>query len=78
MMIDVSEGDLCPVPVMRHAWVEHDLGYTKRTVHDVVEQPCGNGIPCVHHGSALMINGLMLRLTKAQCDAWLVNRTPAV
>ena len=58
------EGDRCPVPVMRHAWVEHDLGYTKRTIHDVVEEPCGNGIPCVHHGSAVMVNDLMERIGK--------------
>lgn len=57
----VLAGDRCPVKVMRHAFVEYDLGYTKRTIHDVVEETCGNGIPCVHHGSALMINDLISR-----------------
>ena len=61
-MKPVREGDRCPVAVMRHAFVEYDLGYTKRTIHDVVEEACANEIPCVHHGSADTINAMPSRL----------------
>lgn len=51
-----TTGDSCPVLVMRHTLVEQDLSYVKYTVRDCVSEPCGNDIPCVHHGSASMVN----------------------
>jgi hypothetical protein len=48
----------CRVPAIRHFWDE-------RGCHDARYERCGNGLPCVHHGSAQLSNDLAVRMSWA-------------